>query len=271
MSKVYVDEDKLKEVRSFGTIEADNKSISGYAIVWDNWSVDLGGFIERIMPEAIDQNFLEQQDVVALWQHNDKTGVLARYFKNQKGTLKLSIDTTGLYYSFPVKKSSPLHQEVYEMVRNGEIFSSSFAFIPDEKYEEWERRDDGVYTRTIRKFKKLLDVSPVVRPAYLASTCHSRFYQQHIAPNQEIEAYTSPTETMEMLEKIDEQVKAEIQAKREAIEKEQAFRAYYQDLLDKYLPDHKKVSADLEKAARQYYEEKAKQESHSKNKHWLKN
>ncbi len=94
----------------FGTLEVDGKEICGYAVIFDSWSQDLGGFYERILPSAITPEFLKTQDVTALWMHNDKTGVLARYYKGEKGTLKLSVDEKGLFYSFKVK-NTPLHQE----------------------------------------------------------------------------------------------------------------------------------------------------------------
>lgn len=44
--------------------------LEGLAIVFDRWSVDLGGFRERIRPVAIDRTIAEGIDLVTLWNHN---------------------------------------------------------------------------------------------------------------------------------------------------------------------------------------------------------
>jgi uncharacterized protein len=44
--------------------------ISGYAATFDNYSSDLGGFVERIAPGAFSRALKAKQDVRALHNHN---------------------------------------------------------------------------------------------------------------------------------------------------------------------------------------------------------
>jgi HK97 family phage prohead protease len=65
--------------------------IEGYAAVFDQLSVDLGGWRERIAPGAFKRT-IGESDVRALWDHDAKY-VLGR---NRAGTLALEEDARGL-------------------------------------------------------------------------------------------------------------------------------------------------------------------------------
>lgn len=84
----------IKEVRNtnneIAPILPDSRSVSGYAIVFNSDSNDLGGFVERIAPEALN-GVIEKSDVLCLLNHNEDKGVLARS-KNGEGSLTLEID-----------------------------------------------------------------------------------------------------------------------------------------------------------------------------------
>ena len=105
--------------------------------------------------------------------HDDKRGILARS-RRGKGSLKLSIDSKGLKYSFDAPRTA-LGNELLEMLRRDDITSSSFAFTVAENGEKWEKRD-GKYYRTITKIDKLFDVSPVYNPAYSETTVTCRSF-----------------------------------------------------------------------------------------------
>ncbi len=148
----------------------ESKTIAGYALVFGVESRDLGGFKEVILPEAVAGLFPEQ-DIVALYNHDESRGVLARY-TNGEGTLKLEVDDIGLRYEFEADDTSPLAQEVLSSIKRGDINTSSFAFTITE--DDWEKREDDTYLRTIKQFKNLYDVSPVVRSAYPQTSVASR-------------------------------------------------------------------------------------------------
>lgn len=168
-----------REVRNLemesAEISADNDSrrIEGYGIVFNSLSRDLGGFREIISDTALD-GVLEKSDILALLNHDQSKGVLARS-KRMKGTLNLKIDKKGMKYAFDAP-SFDLGNQVLENIRRGEITTSSFAFSVDEKGQQWEKKADGTYVRTIFKFEQIYDVSPVYREAYSDTTVAIRAF-----------------------------------------------------------------------------------------------
>jgi HK97 family phage prohead protease len=160
-----------KEIRSaeIRTTE-DSRVVEGYALVFDSLSEDLGGFREKISPEAID-GIVEKSDILALLNHDRNRGVLARS-RYGKGSLVLEVDEFGLKYRFD-SPNTALGDELLEYLKRGDITSSSFAFKTES--DVWEKQADGTYIRTITKFKELYDVSPVFEPAYQATSVCKRF------------------------------------------------------------------------------------------------
>ena len=59
--------------------------------------------------------------------------------------------------------NTSLGRDLLELMRNGTINQSSFAFVVDD--DSWEVKD-GVNIRTINKVSRLYDVSAVTYPAY---------------------------------------------------------------------------------------------------------
>lgn len=167
-----------KEVRNLETSQAevralkDSRTVEGYAIVFDSESRLLeGAFTEVIKPEAV-EGVLEKADVLALLNHDQSRGLLARS-TNMKGSLSLSVDSKGVRYKFDAPKTA-LGDELLEGISRGDIRTSSFTFIVGDGGQKWEKRDDGSYLRTITSFANILDVSPVFREAYPDTTVAQR-------------------------------------------------------------------------------------------------
>jgi len=137
--------------------------VEGYAMVFNSPSQDLGGFVEIIEPTALSEEIINGSDVFCYINHNENNGVLARR-RYGVGSLQLTIDDKGLKYRFKLGKSYH-HQQLSEYLERGEIFGSSFAFTVAD--DQWVKLEDGSYIRTIKRFEKLYDVSPVFEPAYL--------------------------------------------------------------------------------------------------------
>jgi len=138
----------------------ESRTVVGSAAVFDKWSNPMGGwFREKIDRHAFD-NVLDQ-DTVALFNH-DTNLILAR---NSAKTLKLSVDDKVLRYEFEAPNTTA-GNDLLENIRNGNISSSSFAFTV--KTEQWSKSDspDLEEDRTIIEVDQLIDVSPVVFPAY---------------------------------------------------------------------------------------------------------
>lgn len=141
--------------------EADSRKVEGYASVFNSRSKDLGGFTEIIAPSAF-EGVIERSDVLALLNHDQDRGVLARSRKGS-GSLSLKVDERGLLYSFEAPNTA-LGNELIEGLKRGDISTSSFAFTVSG--EQWTKNEDGSYTRTITQIDKLFDVSPVYNEAY---------------------------------------------------------------------------------------------------------
>lgn len=152
------------EIRSFNIElrdEPESRHIEGYGSVFNERSLDLGGFVEMIAPGAFD-GVIERSDVKCYLDHNPEKGILARS-RNGKGSLSLVVDENGLKYSFDAPKTN-LGDEVVEGLKRGDYSQSSFAFTVDD--EVWTKEADGTYLRTITKIGGLYDVSIVANPAY---------------------------------------------------------------------------------------------------------
>lgn len=155
----------MKEIRlgdSATTSTSESRHIEGYAIVFNSLSNDLGGFREIIEPTAIDDELIKNSDIVCLFNHNIKLGLLARSYHG-RGSLKLEIDEHGLHYSFDAPNTK-FGNEILEMVRRGDVAKCSFAFVCGE--DNWTKDENGEYIRRVKKIKNLYDVSLVYHPAY---------------------------------------------------------------------------------------------------------
>lgn len=159
----------IKEIRNSNNeitpILPESRTVSGYAIVFNSDSNDLGGFIERIDPNSLD-GVVEKSDVLCLLNHNEDRGVLARSNKGE-GSLTLEIDEIGLKYTFEAPNTA-LGDELLEGIRRGDISTSSFAFTVGK--DSWSKMENGTYLRTINSINELFDVSPVYFPAYSATS-----------------------------------------------------------------------------------------------------
>lgn len=150
--------------------EDEKRTVEGYALLFDV-SADNLGFEEVIERGALD-GVLGKSDVFALLNHDRSKGILARA-KNGSGSLSLEVDTKGLKYRFEAPKTA-LGNELLENLRRGEIDQSSFAFTVADGGEKWERQKNGVWKRTISKFERIYDVSPVYNAAYSKTSVYMR-------------------------------------------------------------------------------------------------
>lgn len=150
--------------------EDEKRTVEGYALLFGVSSDNLG-FEEVIERGALD-GVLGKSDVFALLNHDRSKGILARA-KNGNGSLSLEVDTKGLKYRFEAPKTA-LGNELLENLRRGEIDQSSFAFTVADGGEKWERQKNGVWKRTISKFERIYDVSPVYNAAYSKTSVYMR-------------------------------------------------------------------------------------------------
>ena len=192
-----------KEIRA----HADSRTIDGYAVVFDSWSRDLGGFTEIIRQSAITQELLNESDVIANINHDDNL-MLARWIEGE-GTLRLSLDEKGLRFEFDCPETERGNQLLWD-IRNGNLFECSFCFaLPDnDTCQRWFRGEDGSLKREITQIGWLHDVSVVSLAAYPATSVANR---EQI----DIEAIKRSLDEadVEEIRKAEELRKEEIQAK----------------------------------------------------------
>jgi HK97 family phage prohead protease len=189
MEKINVWDEKHTSEKRFFNIETriDKKEgrdvVVGHAAVFNTLSEDLGGFREKILPNAFDD--VLNNDVRAYFNH-DPNFLLGR---TSAGTLRLAVDEKGLRYELDVPDTTA-GRDLKENMRLGNITQSSFAFTLGQNGDSWERGEDGVDLRIIHKVNRLYDVSPVSLPAYpsandLALAVRSNFLDKENQRNKE--------------------------------------------------------------------------------------
>lgn len=204
----------------------DSREVDGYALLFNVTSRNLGGFVERIEPQAAD-GVIENSDIMAVLNHDSSRGILARS-RFGIGSLILSVDEKGLRYTFDAPKTA-LGDECLEYLRRGDITQSSFAFTVAE--DSWAKQEDGSYVRTIKKFDRLFDVSPVFEPAYFGTDVKCRSFEDFKAEEERKEA-EAKAEQERLEQEKREQEEAEEKAK---------LKDYYQSIRESYAEALKKA------------------------------
>ena len=130
--------------------------VEGYATTFNKpyllYEWDGVQYFEEIDRHALDGADLS--DVIMQYDHQGK--VLARL---SNGTLGIEPDDNGLFIYADLSKSAAA-KELYEEIRNGLVTKMSWAFtVAEDEYNRETR------TRTIKKIKKVYDVSAVSIPA----------------------------------------------------------------------------------------------------------
>lgn len=133
-------------------------TISGYAIRYNEQSEPLEyGFREIIKPGAFSES-IRNRNILALNQH-DSNQLLA---STKAKTLKLEERNDGIFFEMDLL---PQREELYELVKRGDIGGMSFGFTSDK--ERFTRSGDT----DIREVEKgtLYEISVVHSPAYPTS------------------------------------------------------------------------------------------------------
>lgn len=202
----------ISEVRS----NTESRTITGYAIVFESWSRDLGGFYEIIRKGAITQELINRSDVIMNVNHdNDK--MVARSV-NGEGTLKLTLDDIGLRFEFDAPPT-PLGEELLFNIRSGNLFECSFAFSlsGSENCERWTK-DENMLRREILEIDGIYDCSIVTVAAYGATSCHTRGLETEIINTQDILRNMDNKEKLNQLEEEIKKLKAEMEAEEKPAE-----------------------------------------------------
>jgi HK97 family phage prohead protease len=142
---------------------------TGYAAVFNDLSLDLGGFRERIAPDAFDASLAADADVRLLFNH-DSNLILGR---TRAGTLSLSTDEHGLKVEAPLEIKLSYARDLQISMERGDIAEMSFGFRA--RKDAWDSVDEesGLPIRELLA-ADLFDVSPVSFPAYPSTNAEVR-------------------------------------------------------------------------------------------------
>lgn len=157
------------ELRKEGEGE-ETFNVRGYASTFEEYelfNIDGTSYCERIEPTAFDG--CDMSDVVF---RKDHTGTV--FARTSNNTLMLNVDKHGLLTDTDLSRTASA-RAMHEEIREGMYRQMSFAFIVDENGDEIVRdKANHKYTRIIKRFKKLYDVSPVSFPANPGTDIYAR-------------------------------------------------------------------------------------------------
>lgn len=154
--------DLMKRAKEEGS-EESSFIVEGYASTFEEYELYNNGkevLRERIEPTAFDD--ADMSDVVFLLDHTGRV-----YARTKNDTVQLSVDDKGLFTRTDLSKTTA-SRAVYEDIEAGNYSQMSFAFTiaEDEFIESNDRENDiTIYTRIIKRIKKLYDISAVGFPA----------------------------------------------------------------------------------------------------------
>ncbi len=162
-TRMITDNREYRNFRSFEIRKAEDAEegqekkylVTGYASTFEPYtlmSIDGIDYKEQVDPHAFDE--ADMSDVIFLYNHQGMV-----YARNKNGTLELGVDDHGFQVEADLG-STTQSRELHEAIDTGLIDQMSFAFtVKEDSY------DRETHTRTIRKFKKIYDVSAVSIPA----------------------------------------------------------------------------------------------------------
>lgn len=157
----------LVETRAEDEGTEDGLFVEGYASTFEPYTLfedDFRGiheiYREQITPEAFRET--DMTDAVFLRDHSGT--VLGR---TKNGLVRLSVDEKGLFTRTDLSKTEAA-RAMFEDIKAENYTQMSFAFTSDRNEEDWTEERDGetaIYTRIIKRVKKIYDVSAVGFPA----------------------------------------------------------------------------------------------------------
>ena len=156
----------------------EKKIVAGYASTFNDPYV-LYQNDDIIYTEQIDANAFDNTDMSDVIMQYDHEGRV--YARQSNGTLEIGVDDHGLKVRADLSRTEGARQ-LYEEIKSGMITQMSFAFsIAEDEYNKKE------HLRTVRKIRKLYDVSAVSIPANPGTEISARSYAEGVIEQERLE------------------------------------------------------------------------------------
>ncbi|WP_315675191.1 HK97 family phage prohead protease [Clostridium sp. 19966] len=153
-------------------LEDNGMVISGYITKFNTISQFMG-FYETVAQGAFDKTLADGHNIWGLYNH-DFDKVLG---STKTGSLQLEVDNVGLKFTLTLNSNISYSNDVYQLVKSGEVEGCSFGFICNS--DSWSMQEDGSDLRTLLDVT-LIEVTITPIPAYLDSEANTRSYNLHI-------------------------------------------------------------------------------------------
>ena len=167
--------------------EDDKKIIEGRAIPFNSESrllyEDNKEFNEIIIPEATESSDFSR---AYLTYNHSRDDVFATVRANSLTTFK---DEEGISFR-AVLNNTQKANDMYEMVRSGDIAGLSFNMIVGDRDYTYSRGEDGKLKRVIHNIRAILEISLIsglMTPAYAETKVWARGFDEYLTQEQEAE------------------------------------------------------------------------------------
>ena len=128
---------QIAEIRDSSNGIPGSYTIKGSAAVYNKWSLDLGGFRERILPGAFDRVLSENPHVIHTWDHDTARALSSTRSKQFPLELKSAKDALD-FYSRVAPTTDAANLRI--LMDGGVVDQSSFAFTVRDA--EWRFLED---------------------------------------------------------------------------------------------------------------------------------
>lgn len=161
--------------------EAESRTITGYAILFNTPSAPLYSYDDEEAREVIAQTAVTKELLdgcdIKMTMFHDRQLILARS-RNGNGTLKYGVDSKGVYFEFDAPNTSD-GDKALELVRRGDISGCSFMFTTHYYDSAYVSRDvqrvngKTIVTYTVNVITGIYDFTLAADPVYQDTNCEA--------------------------------------------------------------------------------------------------
>ncbi len=156
----------------------EGRKLGGYAARFNERSLDLGGFVEQLLPGCFAACLQTDTEIRALCDH-DQTKILA---KRSNGSLRISEDSQGLAVEFDVPATS-YGDDLIACCDAGLVNQMSFGFFClEDRWENLQENGKPVVLRSVVR-ADLFEITATSVPAYPSTSLAMRSFpdgREHI-------------------------------------------------------------------------------------------